>query len=377
MEPVLPVSVILALPGFVIWLVILLLPWRPWSTRESLDAAPGQSSANTDRLTVLIPARNEADVINGTLQNIINQSPDVHIILVDDQSTDDTVTTAKKIGYSKLTIVNGKPLPDGWSGKLWALDQGLEKVTTEYLLLLDADIRLLPGIINQLLQKLEQENLDFVSLMAHLRMVTFWEKMLMPAFIFFFKLLYPFQLSNSKSKLIAAAAGGCILVKKEMLNKIGAFSSLRNALIDDCTLARKIKSAGGRTWIGLTKSAISTRSYDTLGSIWNMVARTAFTQLHYSLLLLVLCTLLMCVAFLLPFIFLYQPDTYTLTISAITLLLMFICYRPVQAYYNLPVYWLFCLPMAGILFLLMTWTSAFRHYFSTGASWKERNYSRE
>lgn len=378
MMPELSVGVTVALPGLIIWLIILLLPWRPWDTRESFD--PGteiHSRPDFSRLTILIPARNEADVITDTLQAIVNESPDIRILLVDDQSTDQTVALARNIDSSSLTIFHGRPLPADWSGKLWALEQGYREVSSDYVLLLDADISLLPGTIAALIAKLENENLDFVSLMANLRMQTLWEQLLMPAFIFFFKLLYPFQLSNSGFPYVAAAAGGCILVKKQMLDKVDAFSSLKNTLIDDCALAGKIKTAGGHTWIGLTHSAISHRIYNTLESIWNMVSRTAYTQLRFSLPLLLLCSLLMCAAFIFPVLSLNPLNPLAFAMALATLGIMVFCYLPVVNYYNLAPGWIATLPLAGLLFLLMTWTSAYRYYFSKGASWKERNYSRQ
>lgn len=212
---------LLALPGLVIWSLVLCLPWRPWSTREFLDVATFDTESNKphkadlSRITVLIPARNEADVIAETLLALKTQDESLKIILIDDQSDDDTSDIALRAGLKNLNIIKGKPLPEGWSGKLWALEQGRKHVDTDYILLLDADITLAPGTLTSLFQKLNFEQLDLVSLMAFLRMNSFWEIFLMPAFIYFFKLLYPFQLSNAPSdkllsRHVAAAAGGCI-----------------------------------------------------------------------------------------------------------------------------------------------------------------------
>ncbi|HKK15890.1 MAG TPA: glycosyltransferase [Gammaproteobacteria bacterium] len=366
---------LLALPGLFLWIVILLLPWRPWSTRESLDAPASQSQAALSDITVLIPARNEEDFIAQTLQGLTSQDCALRIILVDDQSDDRTSEVARQQGLPNLRIINGLPLADGWSGKLWALQQGLQYVETELVLLLDADIRLEPGILAALLQKLQKDNLAMISLMAQLRMHTFREKMLLPAFIFFFKLLYPFRLSNASSHWIAAAAGGCILVRKKQLLEIQAFTSVRGKLIDDCALARKIKDHGGKTWLGLTHSAISMRPYEAPGQIWDMVARTAFTQLHYSWLLLLACSVLMTAAFILPLISLVAGEPWPALLAITTLLIMAVCYRPVIRYYELHPLWLLTLPLAGILYLCMTWSSAYRHMIKTGAHWKNRHYS--
>ena len=375
METGLAVGSLLALPGLFIWIIILLLPWRPWSTRESLDAETSGISSDLSRITVLIPARNEAAVISRTLDGLVAQDLNLRIILIDDQSDDQTASIAQQKNHPNLIIINGQSLPEGWSGKLWALEQGRTQVKTDLVLLLDADIELKPGILNTLLNKLDSENLDLVSLMASLRMESFWEKFLMPAFIFFFKLLYPFHLSNSGSPYVAAAAGGCILVKTSSLDKTGAFTSLRHNLIDDCALARKIKDSGGKIWLGLTHSVVSLRPYDSLGVIWDMVARCAFTQLRYSWLMLILCTLLMMVTFVFPLLAVLSMEFWTIFWGVLSLLIMYLCYFPTLNYYRINPLWGVGMPIIGIFYMLMTWTSAWRHLFKSGGRWKNRSYS--
>lgn len=371
---------LLALPSLVIWSLILCLPWRPWSTRESLEAEINEScQTDLSQLTVLIPARNEAEVVAETLASLRIQGEHLKIILIDDQSVDNTATIAEQTGLENLNIINGNPLPEKWSGKLWALEQGRKQVDTEYILLLDADISLVPGTIASLLKKLKSEQLDLVSLMAFLRMNSFWEIFLMPAFIYFFKLLYPFHLSNatlekSFSKYVAAAAGGCILIRKNVLEEIGGFHALKDSLIDDCNLAKKIKTNGGKIWIGLTHSALSHRRYHSLQTIWDMVARTAYTQLHYSPLLLLLCSLTMITVFILPMVSLFLPGLITKLIALLTLTIMTISYLPTLKFYNRLPIWGITLPLIGIIYLLMTWTSALRHISGSGASWKQRQY---
>lgn len=363
----------LALPGLLIWCGIIVLPWRPWSTRETLDASP-EDTADLAKVTVLIPARNEADVITRTLQGISAQGEIGGIILVDDQSSDDTAECARRVMGEKIRIIPGQPLVEGWSGKLWAMEQGRAHADTEYLLLLDADITLKPGILATLLNRAEQDRLDMLSLMAFLRMQSFWELLLMPAFIYFFKLLYPFALSNSSSRLIAAAAGGCILIKRQQLEDIGGFAALKNALIDDCSLARKVKQGGGRIWTGLTHSVISHRSYENLSTIWDMVARTAYTQLMHSISLLLLCTLVMLIAFVIPPVLLVVMDLPLMLIPLSAIILMVLSYYPVIRYYSLPPVLVLSLPLAAVFYLCMTWSSAIRHWQGTGAIWKNRAY---
>lgn len=370
-----------ALPGLFIWSLVLCLPWRPWSTRESLNAITDNSNKpDLSQITVLIPARNEAEVIAETLAALKLQDESLKIVLIDDQSDDDTSDIASQAGLHNLKVITGQPLPDGWSGKLWALEQGRKHVDTDTILLLDADITLAPGTLASLLQKLNSEQLDLVSLMAFLRMKSFWEIFLMPAFIYFFKLLYPFQLSNASSdrllsKYVAAAAGGCILVRRGMLDKIGGFNTLKDALIDDCTLARKIKTNGGRIWVGLTHSALSHRQYNSLQTIWDMVARTAYTQLRYSPILLLLCTLTMLIVFVFPLVSLFLPGLTFKLIGLLTILIMVVTYLPILKFYGRHPAWSITLPLIGVLYLLMTWTSALRHISGSGSSWKQRQYS--
>ena len=362
------------LPGLLIWIAILLLPWRPWSMRESLESDPDLESDLSD-ITVLIPARNEALTIADTLTALKRQGSNLNIVLIDDQSTDETTGVAKSINIENLTIINGTVLPAGWSGKLWALEQGRLHIKTKYIILLDADIVLIPGLIPVVLKKAKDEQLQMLSLMAFLKMQTFWEKLLMPAFIFFFKLLYPFHLSNKPDSWIAAAAGGFIFIETDVLKKLGGFECIRQALIDDCSLAKKVKQKGYKTWTGVTHSAISIRNYETLSTIWQMVTRTAYTQLYYSPGLLLLCTVLMVAAFGLPLYAFFQTQQSVFVTGILTLGLQIICYLPTLRYYSIQPLMALTLPLVGCIYMLMTWSSAWQYYFSQGASWKGRHYN--
>jgi len=363
-----------AITGAAIWLTILLLPWRPWSTSEVLDVSSPLPEVDLGDITVLIPARNEAETIKATLPALTAQGRGLNIILIDDQSSDGTGQVARKAVDENLLIIKGKSLPSGWTGKLWALEQGRSHIRTPFTLLLDADIEPLPGIIGELKRAMQERDVQLISLMAELRMDTFWEKLLMPAFIYFFKLLYPFHLSNSSSSKVAAAAGGCILLETRLLHEIGGFNSLRGALIDDCALARRIKTLGYKTWIGLTHSVRSIRPYEKLRTIWEMVARTAFTQLHYSGLLLALCTAIMVLSFVVPGLGLFLPSGMAKFFSALGLAIMILCYLPTLKFYGLPGRWALALPLIGILYLAMTWTSAMRYWLGGGSHWKGRAY---
>lgn len=358
--------------GTLLWWIIVLLPWKPTSTKEYLESNPNLITKPISDITVLIPARNEGSTIEKTLQALSVQGVNLPIILIDDQSEDNTSEKARNF---PVTIISGTTLPTGWSGKLWALEQGFAHVKTAYILLLDADIVLDKGMIATLLHKAEHEQLAFVSLMAEPNMSNLIERLLMPAFVFFFKLLYPFQLSNTPESKIAAAAGGCILVKREALHKIGAFHCLRDALIDDCTLASRIKQAGFLTWTGLSHSVKSHREYQTLLPIWNMVSRTAYTQLNYSIFWLLVCTLLMVSLFWFAPVGSFLAGGWLgIMIGLFTWVAMLIAYIPTLRFYHCSTLWVVTLPLIGSLFLLMTWTSALKYWRGERASWKNRRY---
>lgn len=372
MELVLYLSVF----GTFCWWMLALFPWRPWSTCEKIETLTHEKVISSEMLsediTVLIPARNEGSYIGHTLRGVRAQGEKMHVIVIDDQSVDDTAEQARQCGAQ---VLSGTAPPAGWSGKLWALEQGLREVRTHYTLLLDADIELTPGIIFELQQKACNENLALVSLMAKPPMNNFVERLLMPAFIFFFKLLYPFGLANKPESRVAAAAGGCILVKTQALRSTGAFANLHDALIDDCTLAAHIKCVGLRTFIGLSHGARSHRGYDELKPIWEMVARTAYTQLKYSPILLIICTLIMISMFLAaPFVFMFSSHLEIYLVSILAWAAMFFTYLPTLIYYQRSPLWGITLPVIGVLYLAMTWTSALRYWRGERALWKDRRY---
>ena len=380
-----------------LWLIVLLLPWRPWSTRERLEAAHSPQPPELDDVAVLIPARNEAQVLPRCLGALAGQGSRLKVVVVDDQSNDGTAAVARSLAddpgnsFAALSVVDGGPLPAGWSGKVWALEQGSRCLDRPLTLLLDADIEIAPGLIAALRQKLGTGEFGLVSLMAEVPTERFWEKLLLPAFVYFFKLLYPFRLSNSPGARVAAAAGGCVLLKTEALADIGGFAALRDALIDDCRLALLVKRQGYRTWIGLTHSARSRRSSLGLGEIWAMVERTAYTQLGYSVLWLAVCTVLMLIAFVVPVVaaggwfWVPQSDAQAgmpgveggrmaLVLAVIAMGAMVAAYVPTLRFYGLPWVWGAAMPAIGTLFLAMTWSSALRYWRGRRSQWKSRVY---
>lgn len=362
--------------AMLLWAVILLLPWRPWDTRERLVAQVGAAdgAADLSDVVALIPARNEAERIADTLTSLRAQGRDLRIVVVDDESEDNTSALVEAFEGAEVTLVRGRPLPQGWTGKVWAQAQGEPLLARPLVLLLDADIRLSPGMLVALRERLRQQNLGLVSVMAELPMKNTWERVLIPAFVFFFKLLYPFRLVNAPKSPIAAAAGGCVLIKTGALKDIGGFAALKDALIDDCTLARTVKRHGHGIWIGLTRSAVSTRRYRRISDIWNMVARTAFTQLDYSLPMLGLCTVVMAVAFVAPATGLFTGDVGPISFSALAMIFMALSFLPTLKFYRLSPGLSLTLPIAGVLFLAMTWTSAIRYFAGERSRWHGRAY---
>lgn len=356
----------------------MLLPWCPWSTAQNFQKGDKESDRNLDDVTVLIPARNEEAEIAKTLQSLNKQATDsqLRVVLVDDQSEDKTVEVAKGEFAGSMIILKGKELSPGWTGKLWALEQGLKEVKTKYTLLLDADIQLDPGVLPQVVDKMEAESLDYLSLMVRLRMKTVFEKLLLPAYIYFFKLLYPFSLANKAQSKRSAGAGGFVLVKTDVLKKSGAFASMKDAIIDDCELAKLIKTAGYRIWIGLTRDVSSHREYQSLGEIWSLVSRSAYTYLRYNPWYLLGCSFVLTCAFLvLPVAVFYPGIELSLRIFfAAGLLAMLATYSPTLRYYRIGSLWRFSLLLAGPLYMMMVWTSAWKYYTGARSQWKGRRY---
>jgi hopene-associated glycosyltransferase HpnB len=363
--------------ALIAWVALLLAPFRAFSTRERLDPPPafaGGARPSLSDVTVLIPARNEASVLAQTLQALMAQGDDLEVIVVDDDSEDGTAQVAARFAPA-VRVIAGQPLPGGWAGKLWALEQGLAHVDRPRVLLLDADIALSPGMVSALREKAERRGAVLVSVMAKLRTHNFWERLLVPPFIFFFKLLYPFALVNNPRRRMSAAAGGCMLVDTAALRDAGGYEAMRDALIDDCTLAKRLKGRGAPVWLGLSDSALSLRGYERLSDLWRMVARSAFTQLRYSSLLLLLTTVIMLVVFLAPVAALLAVQSATTVgLGAAALAAMALSYLPVVHYYRLPSWWALTLPVAGLMFLAMTISSALAYWRGTRATWKNRRY---
>ncbi len=387
------VTIAIALLSLVIWIYLVAGRGQFWRTQPvMLDRAQliAPTSMVWPAVAIVIPARNEAAMLPQTLVPLLNQDypGTCTIYLVDDQSDDGTGAIAQEFAIANpgiaCKIIQSQPLPPGWTGKLWALHQGLAAAAaSDYVLLTDADICHDRASLRYLVLKAETEQRDLVSLMVQLRCESFWERLLIPAFVFFFAKLYPFSWVNQPDRATAAAAGGCSLVRRSALDEIGGIAALKDALIDDCTLAAKIKHRDRptnqhRIWLGLTTEIRSLRPYDDLASIWNMVARTAYTQLNYSPLLLLGTIVGMGLVYLVaPIGIIYGlifQQWWILGITIATYGLMTIAYRPTIQFYRCAGIYALALPLIGLMYNLMTIDSARRHWQGKGGQWKGRSY---
>jgi len=362
-----------ALAAF-LWLAILLLPWQPWRNNEVLLLSGTAGSDDLSDTTVVIPARDEAGIIGQTLAALAGQGPGLRVLLVDDSSTDGTAEVARAVHGLNLGVISGQPLPEGWSGKVWALEQGVRQVETPLTLMIDADVDLAPGVVAALKAQMRRGGYQFVSVMASLSMRSFWEKVLNPSFIYFFKMLYPFRLAKTNNPHFYSAAGGCIMLETRVLSTIGGMASIRGELIDDCALAREVKRARFRTWIGQSRAVRSLRTYQGLGDIWNMVARSAFTQLRYSLLILLLTTFFIFSLFLVPVGSWAVPARHVQALGLLAWAMMTASYLPTLRFHGLSLLWALSLPLIGVLYMGMTWSSALRYWRGERSRWKGRVY---
>ena len=367
------------------WLWLLLCRGGFWKAGEHLDKEEGASGGAWPPVTAVVPARDEAGVIGSALGALAAQdyAGRLRIVVVDDGSTDGTAALATAaLAGSDAEIMSGCPPPGGWTGKLWALEQGIARAapSTRYLWLSDADVVHAPETLRRLVGKAEAGNLDLVSLMVRLRTETAWEKLLIPAFVFFFQKLYPFARVNDDASPTAAAAGGCVLVRGEALARIGGLAAIRNELIDDCALAREIKRVGG-IWLGLADGSRSIRPYFGLADIWSMVARTAYHQLGYSVAVLAATVAGMLALYLLPPLAVVLWPLHgidgALALGALAWLAMAGCYRPTSRLYGRAWWEAGLLPLAALFYTAMTVDSARRHWLGRGGMWKARGFAPE
>jgi hopene-associated glycosyltransferase HpnB len=385
------VQLIIAAIVLATWLYLIAARGGFWRAAERDDdgAVPAAlpSMPQWPPVTAVVPARDEAETVGDTVASLLRQDyrGPFNVILVDDQSRDATARVAREGAAAfgagdRLNVIAGRPLPAGWTGKLWAQNQGVEAVAQaanppEYLLLTDADIVFAPGALSSLVARAERQGLVLNSLMVKLRCKSFAERMFVPAFVFFFQMLYPFGWVNDPRHATAAAAGGCMLVKREALQAAGGLASIRGALIDDCALAKLLK-ARGPIALALTDNANSRRAYPSIGDIRRMVARTAYAQLGYSPLLLAGTVLGLAVTYLAPVVLTLLADGFAQFAGLFAWALMAIAFRPNLRFYGMSGLrswlWAAALPAIAAMYMAFTLDSAYQHARGHGGMWKGR-----
>jgi hopene-associated glycosyltransferase HpnB len=346
------------------------------------DSSEHPSPSRWPRVVAVLPARNEAETIAQTVESLARQdyAGDFRIIVVDDDSEDGTAALARsaveKAGAAdRVTVIPAAALQPGWTGKLWALQQGAAYAAPapEYFWFTDADIVHAPDTLRRLVARAETDSLDLTSLMVLLQARTFPERLLIPPFLYFFLKLYPPKWIASPKSRVAGAAGGCILIRSSSLARIGGIAAIRQEVIDDCALARAAKCSGGSLWMGLTRKSVSLRSYHSLSEIRDLIARTAFTQLQYSWLLLVGTVLGMLLTYLVPVVLAFSPVSFVWRLSFAAWALMTLTYLPTVRFYKLSPLWAPTLPIAAAFYTYTTTLSAIRFWLGRGGQWKGRS----
>lgn len=333
-------------------------------------------------VAVVIPARDETGVIARTVQSLLRQScaDSIRIFVVDDHSSDGTAEAARHAAQASarakaLTVIAGCSLPAEWTGKLWAVQQGIEqamRLNPRFLFLTDADISHSPNNVATLVAIAEEGNYDLTSFMVKLHCRSLAERLLIPPFVFFFFLLYPPNWIRDPRRKVAGAAGGCMLIRPQALERAGGIAAIRNQIIDDCALARAVKQSGGRVWLGMTPDTRSTRAYRSFADIERMIARSAFNQLQHSACLLCGALLGLIITYLLPLALLLSGDKMLATIGALAWLLMSVAYLPMVRFYGLDWLWALTLPLSACFYLLATMHSAWKYWMGRGGEWKGR-----
>jgi hopene-associated glycosyltransferase HpnB len=359
-----------------IWLYLLLGRDQFWQLRERDDRERLLASARWPSVVAVVPARNEADVIRQSLESLLAQdyAGDFHVILVDDQSEDGTGDIARSLPSERLTVLSGASRPLGWTGKLWAMNQGADHAKNrnpEFLWFTDADIAHAPDTLASLVARAEAGKLALVSLMAKLCCKTMAEHFLIPAFVFFFDMLYPFAAVNDPARRTAAAAGGCMLARTSALDAAGGIAAIRANLIDDCALGRAMKRCGP-VWLGLTHRSVSLRPYAHIADIRRMVARSAYAQLGYSPLQLAGTLLGLALVYLAPVMMALFAWGLAQIAGCAVWFIMALMFQPILRFYRLSPFWGVALPLTGLFYAGFTLDSAIQHWSGRGGMWKGR-----
>jgi hopene-associated glycosyltransferase HpnB len=361
-----------------VWLYLLAFHNGFWLLRER-DTQPVNAPSAWPSVVAVVPARNEADVIERSIASLIDQDypGDFRIVLVDDESDDGTGDLARALGSDRLTVLDGAPRPPGWTGKLWAMQQGSDHAAAskpEFLWFTDADIAHSPDNLRALVARAldgDKGGKVLVSLMVRLSCKTPAEHFLIPAFVFFFDMLFPFGAVNDPANRTAAAAGGCMLVRRDNLQQAGGIEAIRHNIIDDCALARAMKTQGP-IWLGLTNRAVSLRPYEHISDIRRMVARSAYAQLGYSPLVLAATLLGLGLVYLAPVMTALFAWGVSQLAGWLAWIVMAAMYQPMLRFYRLSPLWGLALPLIGLFYAAFTLESAILHWRGRGGMWKGR-----
>jgi hopene-associated glycosyltransferase HpnB len=361
---------LIALFSLLVWLYLFFAHGRFWLSTPELPPAAPEGCPDVD---IVVPARDEAHTIGPVIGSLLGQDyrGKFRVILVDDNSTDGTASLAGTA--ANLTIITLQSKPVEWSGKLWALSQGVAASRAPVLLFTDADIVHDPRHLSSLVAKLEQSRTDMVSEMVRLNCASLAERALVPAFVYFFQMLYPFSRVNDPSSSVAAAAGGTVLIRREALLRIGGIEAIKNNLIDDVALAKSVKRSGA-IFLGHSGLAVSIRPYPTFADIWDMITRTAFTQLRYSPVLLALTLLGLSVVWLTPAAAILCLRGWPFGFGLAAFGLAVISYMPTLARYGRNRLWALALPLIALFYMAATLGSALSYWRGQGARWKSRAY---
>jgi hopene-associated glycosyltransferase HpnB len=392
------VSNVLGIIALAIWLHLFFGRGWFWRIRKvDADRGAGETLGEWPSVIAIVPARNEAETIGRVVTGLVQQDyPGAFsVVVVDDHSEDATASITQRVAAEnsaevRVRVVHASELPEGWTGKLWALNEGMshggvtqvgmlngaglsaEPEVPEFYWFTDADVSHAPNTLRRLVGRAERERLDLASLMVLLQAKTLPERALIPAFLYFFLMLYPPRWIADEELRTAGAAGGCILLRGEALRRMGGFAAIRGEVIDDCALASAVKLSGGRVWMGLTRKSVSLRAYRTFGEVRDLIARTAFTQLRYSVPMLAGTLLGMFLTYVAPVLLLFAHDSTAQALGFAAWLLMTLSFLPTVRFYRLSAVWAPVLPLTAVFYTCATWLSAVRYWMGKGGLWKGR-----